>query len=63
MKKIDNWTVEVFYNESLGVGVYCNDNTIIRVEADGTRYVELFGNMIFYKNLIGDYFFHACGLE
>ena len=61
MKKSDVWTVERFYNENLGVGVYCNDNTIIRVEADGTRYVELFGNMIFYKNLIGDYFFTLAG--
>lgn len=61
MKKIDDWTVRTFYDENLSVGVYCNDNTIIRVEADGARTVELFGHKIFYKNLIGNYFFTLAG--
>lgn len=61
MKKIDSWTVETFYNENLNVGVYCYDNTVIRVEADGARYVELFGNMIFGKSPKGNYFFTLAG--
>ena len=58
MKKIDVWTVEALKN---GEGVYCNDNTVVRVAPDGARIVELFGNKIFYINARGNLFFTLAG--
>ena len=58
MRKIDSWTVEALKN---GEGVYCNDNTVVRVAPDGARIVELFGNKIFYINARGVVFFTLAG--
>lgn len=58
MKKIDSWTLEALKN---GEGVYCNDNTVVRIAPDGVKVVELFGNKILYINCHGNLFFTLAG--
>ena len=54
-KKIDVWTRGAVLNNC--AGVYCNDNTVVRVMNDGSAIVELFGNKIFYRDSIGRVYF------
>ena len=54
MRKIDEWTINSIISCA---GVYCNDNTVVRVAPDGVKGVELFGNKILHVNKMGVVFF------
>lgn len=54
MRKIDEWTIKAMGNSE---GVYCNDNTVVRITPDGVKGIELFGNKILYINCHNNLFF------